>query len=153
MIVKNFKYTRESLDLKQKDLVSILNVKASTISGWETGKDKIPLKHLIKYANTYNLSLDYLFGISETNKEYYPLTIDLKLIGKNLRIIRKQNNKTQQDIAKIINTSPSGYAHYENGRNLIPTTFLFNLSLIYKDFSFDKILGRTIKTTIKVETN
>ena len=153
MIVKNFKYTRESLDLKQKDLISILNVKASTISGWETGKDTIPLKHLIKYANTYNLSLDYLFGISETNEEYYPLIIDLKLIGKNLRIIRKQNNKTQQDIAKIINTSPSGYAHYENGRNLISTTFLFNLSLIYKDFSFDKILGRTIKTTIKVETN
>lgn len=148
MIIKNFRYTREGLDLKQKDLTSLFNVSPSTISGWETGKDTMPLKHLIKYANTYNFSLDYLFGLKETNEEYHPLEIDLKLIGKNLRIIRKQNKKTQQDVAKIINTSSSGYAHYENARNLIPTTFLFNLSLIYKDFSFDKILGRKIKTKV-----
>lgn len=146
MVIKNFKYTRESMDLKQKDLTTLCGVKASTISGWETGKDTIPLKHLIKYANTYNLSLDYLFGISETNIEYYPLEIDYKVIGKNLRIIRKQNNKTQQKIAEILNTSASRYAHYENARNLIPTTFLFNLSLIYKNFSFDKVLGRKVKT-------
>ena len=146
MIIKNFRYTREGLDLKQKDLTSLFNVSPSTISGWETGKDTMPLKHLIKYSNTYNFSLDYLFGLKEINEEYYPLEVDLKLIGKNLRIIRKQNKKTQQDVAKIINTSSSGYAHYENARNLIPTTFLFNLSLIYKDFSFDKVLGRKLKT-------
>ena len=148
MIIKNFRYTREGLDLKQKDLTTLFNVSPSTISGWETGIDTMPLKHLIKYANTYNFSLDYLFGLNETNEEYYPLEIDLKLVGKNLRIIRKQNKKTQQDVAKIINTSSSGYAHYENARNLIPTTFLFNLSLIYKDFSFDKVLGRKSKTKI-----
>ncbi len=148
MIIKNFRYTREGLDLKQKDLTDLFNVSPSTISGWETGKDTMPLKHLIKYANTYNFSLDYLFGLKETNEEYYPLEVDLKLIGKNLRIIRKQNKKTQQDVANIINTSSSGYAHYENARNLIPTTFLFNLSLIYKDFSFDKVLGRKLKTKV-----
>jgi bacteriophage CI repressor helix-turn-helix domain len=63
MIVKNFKYTRENLGLKQKDLTNLFNVTYSTISGWETGKDTIPLKQLIKYANKYNLSLDYLFGL------------------------------------------------------------------------------------------
>lgn len=146
MVIKNFKYTREGLDLKQKDLTTLFDVSPSTISGWETGKDTMPLKHLIAYANKYNFSLDYLFGLKETNEEYYPLEIDLKLIGKNLRIMRKQNNKTQKDIASIISTSSSAYAHYENARSLISTTFLFNLSLIYKDFSFDKILGRKIKT-------
>lgn len=148
MVIKNFRYTREGLDLKQKDLTALFNVSPSTISGWETGKDTMPLKHIIKYANTYDFSLDYLFGLKETNEEYHPLEIDLKLIGKNLRIIRKQNKKTQQDVANIINTSSSGYAHYENARNLIPTTFLFNLSLIYKDFSFDKVLGRKLKTKV-----
>lgn len=142
MIIKNFRYSRESLDLKQKDLTDFFNVTSSTISGWEIGKDTIPLKHLIKYANEYNFSLDYLFGLKEKNEPYFPLDIDLKLIGKNLRIIRKQNNLTQEDIAKVLNTSASGYAHYENARNLIPTTFIFSLSFIYKDFSIDKILGR-----------
>lgn len=142
MIVKRFRYTRETMDLKQKDLTTLFDVTDSTISGWETGKDTIPLKQLIKYANKYNLSLDYLFGLKDYNECYYPLQIDLNLIGKNLRIIRKQNCKTQEQIASILNTTTSGYAHYENARNLIPTTFIYNLSLIYKNFSIDKVLGR-----------
>ncbi len=142
MIVKNFRYSREQLDLKQKDLIHLFNVSPSTISGWETGKDTIPLKHLINYANEYNLSLDYLFGLKNKNENYLPLDIDLKIIGKNLRIIRKKNNLTQGDIAKELNTGASGYAHYENARNLIPTTFLYALSKVYKDFSIDEILGR-----------
>lgn len=142
MIIKRLKYTRESMDLKQKNLTDLFNVKQSTISGWETGKDTIPLRQLIKYANKYDYSLDYLFGLKDINEKYEPLEINLKTIGKNLRIIRKQNEKTQQNIADILNTTASGYAHYENARNLIPTTFIFNLSLIYKNFSIDKILGR-----------
>lgn len=142
MIVKNFRYSRELLDLKQKDLTDLFNVTPSTISGWEIGKDTIPLKHLIKYANEYNFSLDYLFGLKNNNEIYLPLIIDLKLIGKNLRIIRKINKLTQEDVAKILNTSTSGYAHYENARNLIPTTFLFALSKVYKNLSIDELLGR-----------
>ena len=130
------------MDLKQKELTSLFDVTSSTISGWETGKDTMPLRQLIKYANKYNYSLDYFFGLKEQNEFYKPLEIDLPLIGKNLRIIRKQHNKTQTEIATSINTTASGYAHYENARNLIPTSFLFNLSLIYKNFSIDKILGR-----------
>lgn len=65
MIVKNLRYTRERLGLKQKDLTTLFNVTYSTISGWDTGKDTIPLKQLIKYANKYSFSLDYLFGLTK----------------------------------------------------------------------------------------
>lgn len=149
MIIKRLRYTRETMDLKQKDLTTLFEVKQATISGWETGMDTIPLKQLIKYANKYNYSLDYLFGIKDINEDYEPLEIDLNTIGKNLRIIRKQHSMTQQDVAEILNTSASGYAHYENAINLIPTTFLFSLSLIYKDFSIDTILGRKKNTSNK----
>ncbi len=142
MIIKNLKYTRENLGLKQKDLTTLFNVTYSTISGWETGKDTIPLKQLIKYANKYNFSLDYLFGLTKTNKEYLPLEIDLDTISKNLKTIRKQNKKTQEQIAKVLNTSSGGYAHYENSRYLIPTNFIYSLALYYKDFSIDEVLGR-----------
>lgn len=142
MIVKNLRYTRESNYLKQKDLTSLFNVTYSTISGWETGKDTIPLRQLIKYANKFNYSLDYLFGLKDYNEVYLPLKIDLDIIAKNLKAIRKENKKTQQDIANVLNTSSSAYAHYENSRYLIPTNFLFSLSLIYKDFSIDELLGR-----------
>ena len=142
MIIKNLRYTRENLGLKQKDLTTLFNVTYSTISGWETGKDTIPLKQLIKYANKYNYSLDYLFGLTNTNKSYMPLEIDLDVISKNLKDIRKQNKKTQEQISKVLNTSSGGYAHYENSRYLIPTSFIYNLAPYYKDFSIDKVLGR-----------
>ncbi len=68
MIVKNFRESREINDLKQKDIAKLFNVHFSTVSGWETGKDTIPIERLIEYANNYNYSLDYLFGINNKNE-------------------------------------------------------------------------------------
>ena len=67
MIVKNLKNSREELQLKQKDVAELFGLHTSTISGWETGKDPIPLSRLIDYANKYYLSLDYLFGLIAKN--------------------------------------------------------------------------------------
>ncbi len=142
MIVKNLRYARENLELKQKEIAEMFGVNFSTVSGWETGKDTIPLRRLVEFANKFDLSLDYLFGIKDYNEKYKPLKIDLKVIGKNLKNIRKKNKKTQSQVARVLNTSQSAYAHYENALNLIPTSFIFNLSKIYEDFSIDLILGR-----------
>ena len=145
MKVKRLRETRENLDLKQIDLTDLFGVTYSTISGWETGKDTIPLKQLIKYANKYNYSLDYLLGLTDKNIEYKDLKINLNTLATNLRKKRKQYGKTQQQIADIINTSQSSYAHYENARYLMPLNFLYNLSKIYNDLSIDEILGRKKK--------
>lgn len=145
MKVKRLRETRENLDLKQIDLTDLFGVTYSTISGWETGKDTIPLKQLIKYANKYNYSLDYLLGLTDKNIEYKVLKINLNTLATNLRKKRKQYGKTQQQIANIINTSQSSYAHYENARYLMPLNFLYNLSKIYNDLSVDEMLGRKKK--------
>jgi len=142
MIIKNFKESREILDLKQKDIADYFSVHFSTVSGWETGKDTIPLERLIEYSNNYGYSLDYLFGITRFNIKYEPLIIDLELIAKNLRLLRKHNKMTQTEVADKINTTQASYAHYENAINLIPTAFLYNLTQIYKYFSVDELLGR-----------
>ena len=142
MIIKNFKESREILDLKQKDIADYFSVQFSTVSGWETGKDTIPLERLIEYSNNYGYSLDYLFGITRFNIKYEPLIIDLELIAKNLRLLRKHNKMTQTEVAEKINTTQASYAHYENAVNLIPTAFLYNLTQIYKYFSIDELLGR-----------
>ena len=143
MMVKNFKESREILDIKQKDIAEYFKVNFTTVSGWETGKDTIPLRRLIEYANHYNYSLDYLFGITrDSNNKYLPLEIDLELIATNLRKIRKKHNYTQEDVAKKLNTTQASYAHYELAQNLIPTAFLYNLTKIYKPFSIDQLLGR-----------
>lgn len=142
MIIKNFKSSRENLEIKQKDIAELFNVHFTTVSGWETGKDTIPIERLVDYANHYNLSLDYLFGIKSYNEEYLPLKLDLEVIAHNLRQIRKKNNLTQEQLANKMNTTQASYSHYENATNMIPTIFLYNLTKIYKPFSIDELLGR-----------
>lgn len=93
MLEKRLKETREKLELKEKDVALILGVSNKTISGYENGYDTIPMKNLINYANSFNISLDYLFGLTEENKIYQPIIIDKISIGNNLKELRKLNKK------------------------------------------------------------
>lgn len=142
MIIKNFKASREDLDLKQKDIADFFDLHYTTISGWETGKDTIPIERLIEYANEYSLSLDYLFGIVSKNEKYYPINLDLVKLAHNLTELRLQNKCTQTVVAKKLNTSQAAYSHYETATNIIPTSFIFGLTKIYKPFSIDELFDR-----------
>lgn len=145
MIVENLRNSRENLELKQKDIAEMFGIHFSTVSGWETGKDTIPIERLIDYANEYNLSLDYLFGLISKNEEYYPLNLDLDLLAKNLTNLRLKNNCTQTLVARKLNTNQSAYSHYENAIYTIPTSFVFGLTKIYEPFSIDELFGRKKK--------
>lgn len=59
---------KEDNDLKQKDLASYLSVDQSTYSDYENGRINVPLDMLIKIAEYYNVSLDYLVGRSNTKE-------------------------------------------------------------------------------------
>ena len=53
---------REDHDLKQKDLAKYLSIDQSTYSDYENGKINIPVDMLIRIADYYQVSLDYLVG-------------------------------------------------------------------------------------------
>lgn len=53
---------REDHDLRQKDLAKHLSIDQSTYSDYETGNINIPVEMLIKIADFYKVSLDYLVG-------------------------------------------------------------------------------------------
>ena len=90
----------------------------------------------------FNFSLDFLFGVTNKNREYQKLILDLDILSMNLKRIRKSNNMTQAKVANLINTNQNSYTHYETGINIIPTSFLYNLSKIYRPFSIDELFGR-----------
>lgn len=58
-----------------------------------------------------------------------------------IRDLREDHDLTQTDIAKILNMSQRGYAHYESGKN-IPNELLVKLSNYY-NVSIDYILYQT----------
>ena len=60
MQFKNLKAIREDRDIKQKDIAADLNVSQNTYSQYETGVISITAEVLIKLADYYNVSIDYL---------------------------------------------------------------------------------------------
>ena len=64
---------------------------------------------------------------------------------ERLKDLREDKNKTQKDIAEIINMSRTGYNQYETGKNDIPTKVLIELSKYYNT-SIDYLLGQTNET-------
>ena len=58
---------REDADLFQKDIAEMLNCSQVCYSQYERGKRDIPTDVLIKLADFYEVSVDYLLG--RTNKQ------------------------------------------------------------------------------------
>jgi transcriptional regulator with XRE-family HTH domain len=61
---------REDNDLKQNDLANILKITQSTYSKYERGARDIPTDILIRLADFYETSVDYLLGRTDEIKPY-----------------------------------------------------------------------------------
>ena len=132
-------------DLTQRQLAKILNVSKSTYARWETNEEIIPLWHLLSFCNYFKVSMDYVLGLSNRNDfPYYDYQkkLDKKIIGNNIKSIRKKNKLTQNDLAKILNTSQSTISAYENGKTLVLTIFTYSLAKQF-NVSIDKLCDRT----------
>lgn len=60
---------REDSDKKQEEIASVLIITRQQYQLYESGKREIPLHHLIALAKYYNISLDYLTGLTDTPKK------------------------------------------------------------------------------------
>ena len=61
---------REDRDLMQKQIAALLDIDQRVYSTYETGKREIPLHHLIKLAEFYGTSTDYLLGRTDRPQPY-----------------------------------------------------------------------------------
>ena len=59
---------REDGDLKQKDIAEYLHIAQNTYSQYENGTRSLPIEILIKLASYYNVSTDYLLGLTDNPK-------------------------------------------------------------------------------------
>lgn len=59
---------REDMDYTQDQLVKILNMHKTTYTNYEQGKREPPFELIIKLAKLYNVSIDYIAGITDEPK-------------------------------------------------------------------------------------
>lgn len=62
MYLRRIRDIREDNDISQEQIAKLLQTTQETYHRYETGKRDIPLKHLMKLADFYGVSLDYLAG-------------------------------------------------------------------------------------------
>ena len=61
---------REDNDLTQAKIAQMLKVGQKTYSDYELGKTRIPVDSLIILARLYNVSMDYICGVSDVRKPF-----------------------------------------------------------------------------------
>ena len=145
MILVKIKDLREEYDLTQLKMSEIMNVSKSNYARWETNESIIPLKHLNNLCNYFNVSMVYITGLSK-EKNYIIINkkLNKELIGKRLKEFRENNNLTQEELAKQINTSHSTISAYESGKTMLLTAFAYDICKKY-NISLDYLCGRTDK--------
>lgn len=68
-MVNRLKKLRNNQNITQKELASFLGINQNTYSYWENGKVKIDSDSLSKLSNYFDVSIDYILGISDQKKE------------------------------------------------------------------------------------
>lgn len=143
MIKNNLLSIRIENHLTQKELADKLGISRITYCHYESGERVIPIERLSDFCNYFNISVDYIFGLTK-NKNYKNSNKNLNklLCAKRLRQFRKENKLSQRDIANFLNTSVSTISDYERSINIVPTIFLYALCTKYK-LSADFLVGKT----------
>lgn len=63
---------REDHDLTQKQVAQLLQMSQTGYSKYETGENDIPTQVLLRLAEYYHTSVDYLLGRTEEPRPYPP---------------------------------------------------------------------------------
>lgn len=88
---RRLKDIREDSDLTQEEIAKILQTTQQYYGKYENGKIELPFSRAIELAKFYNISLDYLAGITDT-----PRTLDGSIYtvhnNKNITAIKGNIN-------------------------------------------------------------
>ncbi len=67
---ERLKYLRKEKNVSQQELATILHIKQNTYSQYERGKRQLPIELLIALARFYNVSTDFILGITDNEDPY-----------------------------------------------------------------------------------
>lgn len=133
--ITRIKDIREDNDLTQEQMAKILNVSRSAYSLWEIGVSIIPLNYLSDFADYFNLSIDYVLGLTNNRNTKIVKGIDFQKLGDNIRILRIKNNLSQLELSKKLNVTQACIVRWEKAQikitlsNLYKIATLFNISI------------------------
>ncbi len=68
MYFQRIRDLREDCDLTQREVAEFLGIQQTVYSRYERGFQTIPVEHLLKLADFYHVSTDYMLGRTNSKK-------------------------------------------------------------------------------------
>ena len=93
--MNRIKELREDRDLRQSDVSKVTGIDQRTLSNYETGKTNPDSFAIIKLAEFFSVSTDYLLGVNKSVEN----TVDS--IIERINTIKAQLDEITQDIKKL----------------------------------------------------
>lgn len=105
---------RKRKGITQQELADALNISRSTLAGYEAENKKPSYKVLVRMAEYFGVTTDYLLGVTDST-ENEPESSVTRKFGNRLRELRVSEGITQFQMAVILDTSKSNISKYEAG--------------------------------------
>ena len=121
-----------------EQLSAAIGAGLTTVNRWKRDASKIRLSHLLKLADFFACSLDFLTGRSDTELDYTPL--QCPPFFEQLRLVMEKYQVTRYRIVKDTKIYDSYFTNWKNGADphiltLIDLANYFNCSV-------DSLVGR-----------
>ena len=71
MFYQRLRDLREDMDKSQTQIAEVLKTSRQQYGRWETGAQELPMHHFITLAKYYNVSLDYIAGITDVPRKLF----------------------------------------------------------------------------------
>ena len=111
----NIKFLRKRRDRTQNDVAAALNLKRSTLSGYENGVAQPGIEILVSFSGYFNMSIDTMLKIDMTKLSESQLGelergYDAYVKGSNLRVLATTvNSENRENIELVPEKAKAGY--------------------------------------------
>ena len=129
----NIKFLRKRKGRTQDDMAAALDLKRSTLSGYENGVAQPGIDVLVSFSGYFNLSIDTLLkidiaGLSESQLGELERGYDAYVKGSNLRVLTTTvNSENRENIEMVSEKAKAGYTTGYADPEFIGELPVFNL--------------------------
>src|SRR4030042_3508024 len=135
----NIKFLRKRRGRTQDDVATVLNLKRSTLSGYENGVAQPGIEILVSFSRYFNISIDTLVKIdisrlSESQLGELERGYDAYIKGSNLRVLTTTVTPDNRENIELVNEKArAGYTTGYADPEFIGDLPLFNLPFLSRD--------------------